>query len=111
MRSIVGFNTSLTPGIANTLSNSWLSVGIKGLTIRATLRIAAQSLPRYPRYAGAAMGPMTKLDEGQRDGIKDEQCAYDATDGPSQIAQRVSFIHRRPSWRQTAGLALRWTLR
>ena len=49
-----------------------LSVGIKGLTIRATLRIAAQSLPRYPRYAGAAMGPMTKLDEGQRDGIKDD---------------------------------------
>src|SRR5215831_13025584 len=33
--SIVGFNSSATPGIASTLSNSWLSDGISGLTIPA----------------------------------------------------------------------------
>jgi hypothetical protein len=33
--SIVGFNTSATPGIANTLSNSWLIAGICALTILA----------------------------------------------------------------------------
>jgi len=33
--SIVGFNTSLTPGIASTLSNNWLSDGKHALNDRA----------------------------------------------------------------------------
>ena len=39
---------------------------------------------------------MAELDEGERNGIEEEHCAYDAADGPSQYPQRVSFIHRRP---------------
>src|SRR5262249_58088704 len=34
--SIVGFNSSATPGVASTLSNSWFSGGISGVTIPAT---------------------------------------------------------------------------
>ena len=73
---------------------------VNAICATAIARIAARYLLRNTELSGlqrkayliptlrwGAMGPMTKLDEGQRDGIKDEQCAYDATDGPSQIAQ------------------------
>jgi hypothetical protein len=40
------------------------------------------------RYAiGRTLNPLhlvAELDEGQRDGVEEEHCAYDAADGPSQ---------------------------
>ena len=47
--SIVGFNISATPGIANTLSNTWLSVGMNGLTNPArSFRCSGDSCPVIP---------------------------------------------------------------
>src|SRR5262245_35095530 len=47
--SIVGFNTSLTPGIASTLSNNWLRDGISGLTSPArAFRCSADNCPTSP---------------------------------------------------------------
>src|SRR5215472_11593744 len=47
--SIVGFNSSATPGIASTLSNSWLSEGISGFTTPAsTFRCSGDNCPSRP---------------------------------------------------------------
>src|SRR5262249_40277810 len=47
--SIVGFNSSATPGIASTLSNSWLSDGISGFTTPAsTFRCSGDNCPSRP---------------------------------------------------------------
>src|SRR5262249_3185824 len=47
--SIVGFNTSLTPGMASTLSNSWFSDGISGFTTPArTFRCSGDNCPSRP---------------------------------------------------------------
>ena len=45
---------------------------------------------------GARCAVVAELDEGERNGIEEEHCAYDAADGPSQKPQCLSFIHRRP---------------
>src|SRR5262249_60730465 len=47
--SIVGFNSSVTPGIACTLSSNWLSDGISGFTIPAgTFRCSGDNCPTSP---------------------------------------------------------------
>jgi hypothetical protein len=41
---------------------------------------------------GVRCAVVAELDEGERNGIEEEHCAYDAADGPSQKPQCLSFI-------------------